>query len=126
MPPTRLFPPTSTACRSCFTLEMFSAAEEKTPKDNKIKIGSSEDGEPRYVFKLKSETRAEVMLDGEIVGRVKFYPEKKRIKVKSASNQTLYRIKTDRMRLGFGALLLEAVPARERFVLLGEMLSRNW
>lgn len=88
--------------------------------DSKMKISQSEEGEPLYVVKIK-ESKHKIMQGETLIAAVKQKEDKSGIKIKNATNETLYKIKTTEFSLSFSLLAMSTIPADQRAILLSEL-----
>jgi hypothetical protein len=94
-------------------------------KGDKVKISDNEEGEHPYVLSTKSPDRVKVLREAIALGKVQFYPQASRIKVKSLAGAELYGVDATRLESAYGVLLLEDIPLPDRYIILAELLSRE-
>ena len=90
---------------------------------DKIKISNNEKGNQSFVLSKKYDDYVKVLHDTVELGKVKFYPDK--IKVKSVGNAELYRCNTHYYSAAYGVLLMDAIPWAERYIIMAELLARE-
>lgn len=89
---------------------------------DKIKIADNEENADPCELKLGAD-KAKVVYRGKELGSAKFYVDK--VKVKDVENRMLYSAKTLSMSASYGLLLCGHIPARERYVLMAEILRAS-
>lgn len=93
-------------------------------KPDKIKISDNEEGENAFSIKPKDDGFKVKRGDTEL-GKVKFYADEGRIKVKNAAGDEVYRGKASKASAAWGVLLLTDVPEAQRYVLMAELGARG-
>lgn len=92
----------------------------------KIKISASEDGTHPFVLSLKQTDKVKVVDGAEHVLGVVRYRTGKRVIVEDAAGHERFAADTDQRSALFGVLLLDAIPARERQILMAELLAAGY
>lgn len=94
--------------------------------EEKIKISDNEENRNPWVLSSKHEHRVKILDPTENeIGAVKYYPDRSRVEVKDTSNAELFKINTDRESPAYGVLMMSPIPARERAIILAEILARE-
>jgi len=92
----------------------------------KIKISDNEENRNPFVLRLSGEDRVKILLnDSTDVGRVKFYRDRGKVKIKDPADTTLYESNTERYSAMYGVLLMPEIPAAERYIVMAELLLRQ-
>ncbi len=92
----------------------------------KIKISDNEENRNPFVLRLSGEDRVKVLRDETTdLGRVKFYRDRGKVKVKDLADQTLFESNTERYSAMYGLLLLPEIPPAERYIVMAELLLRQ-
>jgi hypothetical protein len=96
-------------------------------KDDKVKISDTEEGDGDNTFSIKTKDDGFKVKRGEDkeLGKVKFYPDDKRIKVKDAAGSEQFKASADKASAAWGVLLLSDIPEDLRFVIMAELASRG-
>ena len=90
----------------------------------KIKISDNEENKNPYELKVRDGGRVKVVGPGEKeLGNVRFNGSK--IEVENAAGQKQFEVAATSASGAYGVLLLEAIPAQERAILIAEILSRG-
>lgn len=92
--------------------------------DDKIKISDNEENANPYELKVR-ESKVDVEEDGAEIGKVNFYSDRGKMKVKDAGGVERYESNTERYSAAYGVLLMERIPETERFVIIAELLARG-
>ena len=93
---------------------------------DKIKISADEEGTHPFVLSLKQGDKVKVAGgDERPLGAVR-YRAGKRVTVEDAAGHELYTADSDQRSALFGVLLLDAIPARERQILMAELLAAGY
>lgn len=92
---------------------------------DKIKISDNEEGLNPFVLDIKSNEAVKVLRDAEEIGKVNFYRDRAKIKVKNAQEAELYDSNTDRYSAMYGVLLMDKIPEAERYIIMAELLLRG-
>jgi hypothetical protein len=91
--------------------------------DDKIKISDNEENKNPYELKLGQDG---LKVKGQVhIGKVNFYPEKPKVKVKDAWDREVFDSKTRRFSAMFGVLLLDKIPEAQRYIIMAEILLRG-
>ncbi|MEO8379218.1 MAG: hypothetical protein ABI779_06105 [Acidobacteriota bacterium] len=91
---------------------------------DKIKISDNEENKNPYELKARADQRVKVVGPGDReLGNVRFAAEK--IDVETADGKVIFSKRSAVPAGAYGVLLLEAIPARERYILVAELLSRG-
>ena len=59
------------------------------------------------------------------IGKVNFYPDRQRIKVKDASDAERFDSNTSTYSALYGVILMDTIPETQRYIIMAELLSRN-
>lgn len=90
---------------------------------DKIKISNNEENKDPYELKSRGGNRMKVVAPGDReLGNVRYAAEK--IDVENASGQVIFSKRSAAPSGAYGVLLLDAIPARERYILVAELLAR--
>lgn len=92
--------------------------------DDKIKISDNEENENPYELKMRDD-EVKVEENGSEIGKVKFYSDRAKVKVKDASDKELYESNTDKRSTMYGLLLMTRIPETERYIIMAELLARG-
>jgi len=91
---------------------------------DKIKISDNEENKNPYELKARADQRVKVLAPGDReLGNVRFAAEK--IDVETADGKVLFSKRSAAPAGGYGVLLLDAIPARERYILVAELVTRG-
>jgi hypothetical protein len=91
---------------------------------DKIKISDNEENKNPYELKARADSRTKVLAPGDReLGNVRYAAEK--IDVETAAGTVIFSKRSAAPSGAYGVLLLDAIPARERYILLAELLSRG-
>jgi len=92
----------------------------------KIKVSDNDENRNAWALKTKYDDKVKVVdaSDAE-VGEVRFYRDRQKVKVKDASGTELFESNTTRYSAAFGVLLMRAVPAGQREIIMAEILARG-
>ena len=93
-------------------------------KDDKVKIADNEELVNAYSIKTRDDG-FKVKLGETELGKVKFYPDDKRIKVKDAGGNAVFKASADKASAMWGVLLLKDIPEAQRFVIMAELGARG-
>ncbi|MCI0489061.1 MAG: hypothetical protein L0229_20915 [Blastocatellia bacterium] len=93
--------------------------------EDKIKISDNEEGLNPFVLDIKSDDRIKVLRDAEEIGKVNFYRDRAKVKVKDARDAELFDSNTDRYSAMYGVLLMDRIPETERYIIMAEILHRG-
>ncbi|HEX8072309.1 MAG TPA: hypothetical protein VF546_20355 [Pyrinomonadaceae bacterium] len=96
----------------------------KTAAD-KIKISDNEENQNPYELVRKEDDRVKIKRNEAELGEVKFYRDRQKVKVKDAAERELFDANTDNYSAAYGVLLLEQIPAQERYIIMAELLARK-
>lgn len=91
-------------------------------KDDKVKLSDNEEGLLPYQLKYRGD-KVKIYDDETEIGAVKFYDDKS--KVKDAANTERFAIKPVTRSGAYGVLIMERIPATERYILTAELLVRG-
>lgn len=91
-------------------------------KEGKVDVLRQEEGNADFTFKFKGE-KVKVRTGEKTLGKVKLYPEEKKIKIKDAAENTRFKINAETLSAGYGALLLDDVSPEEQLVMVAEIMS---
>ncbi|PWT91897.1 MAG: hypothetical protein C5B54_04470 [Acidobacteria bacterium] len=92
--------------------------------DDKIKISDNEENNNPYELKPKGDDRVKVEKNNSELGEVKFYKDRQKVKVK-VNEAEKYESNTDLYSSAYGVLVIDAIPERERNILIAELLMRK-
>jgi len=92
--------------------------------DNKIKVSNNEDGNDAYVVKSRP-AGFKVKRNDDELGKVNFYGDKKKIKVKGASGDALFKANADKSSALWAVLLMTDIPEAERYIVMAELGARG-
>ncbi len=92
---------------------------------DKIKISDNEEGANPFVLETKTPDRVKVLRDTTEIGKVNFYRDRGKVKVKNTSEAELYDINTDRYSSLYGVMLMDKIPEMERYIIMAEILTRG-
>jgi hypothetical protein len=91
---------------------------------DKIKISDNEENQNPYELKVREGGRVKVVGPGEKeLGNVRFAGTK--IEVENAAGVKQFEVSATAASGAYGVLLLEAIPAQERAILIAEILARG-
>ena len=93
-------------------------------KADKVKISDNEEGDNAYAIKKKDDG-FNVALGDRKLGKVKFYPDDDRIKVKDADGNAVFKASAGKASGAWGVLLLKDIPEAQRFIIMAELASRG-
>jgi hypothetical protein len=96
----------------------------KTAAD-KIKISDNEENLNPFELVRKEDDRVKIKRNETELGEVKFYRDRQKVKVKDAGERELFDANTDNYSAAYGVLLLEQIPAQERYIIMAELLARK-
>lgn len=91
---------------------------------DKIKISDNEENENPFELKMRDGNRVKVVAPGDReLGNVRF--EGTKIDVENAGGTVVFTKDGAKPGGAYGVLLLDAIPAHERYILVAELLSRG-
>jgi len=91
---------------------------------DKIKISDNEENKNPYELKLKEPNRVKVFAPGDReLGNVRFGSNQ--IEVENAGGRVIFTKDAAKATGAYGVLLMDSIPARERYILVAEILSRG-
>lgn len=91
---------------------------------DKVKISDNEENRNPYELKARADHRVKVLAPGgRELGNVRYAAEK--IDVETADGKVIFSKRSPAPAGAYGVLLLEDIPARERYILVAELLSRG-
>jgi hypothetical protein len=93
--------------------------------DDKIKISDNEEGNNAYVVESKSAGRTKVFQNTQEIGKVNFYPDRGKVKVKNATENELFESNTSRHSAMYAILLMDRMAESERYIIMAELLARG-
>ncbi|HET6148925.1 MAG TPA: hypothetical protein VFH68_15415 [Polyangia bacterium] len=93
---------------------------------DKIKISADEEGTHPFVLSLKQDDKVKVTGGDERALGAVHYRAGKRISVEDAAGHEVYAADGDQRSALFGVLLLDAIPGRERQILMAEILAAGF
>lgn len=91
---------------------------------DKIKISDNEGNDRPFELKVKEPNRVKVVapVDREI-GHVRYVQDQ--IEVENAAGRVIYGTRSPKFSGAYGVLVCDAIPMRERYILVAELLSRD-
>lgn len=90
----------------------------------KIKISDNEQNDHPFELKVKDPNRVKVVAPGDReLGNVRFAPNQ--IEVENAGGHVIFTTDATKPAGAYGVLLCDAIPERERYILVAELLSRG-
>jgi hypothetical protein len=93
--------------------------------EGKIKISNNEQNENPFILETKPDGHIVVFRDQVKIGEVKFYPDRGKVKIKDQSELELYECNSSLHSALYGILLMNSIPASERYILMAELMLRN-
>jgi len=91
-------------------------------RPDKIKVSDNEENLHALVIKVRNDDSAKVFDDQLELGKVRYYPDKGRLKVKNAIGTEEYWAKADKFSAAYGVLLMDRMDESARYVILAEIL----
>jgi hypothetical protein len=91
---------------------------------DKIKISDNEENTNAFEIKKKDDG-AKVEQNETPIGKIKFNPVSKKVKIKDAADKELFESRTDSQSIAYGVLLLDKIPETQRFIIISELIARN-
>ena len=88
----------------------------------KTKISNNEENRNPFVLKTDDDRVKIFRNESTDIGRVKFYFDRGKIKVKDLQGNELFASNTDRYSAAFGLLMADEIPPAERYILMAELL----
>lgn len=92
-----------------------------TLKEGKINLYRTEDGETDFSLKFK-DGRVKVKSGEETIGKVAFYSDKEKIKVKDTAGNTRFKINAQALSASYGILLIDVIPPEVQLIIAVEIL----
>jgi hypothetical protein len=92
--------------------------------DDKIKISNNEEMTNPFALKAGEQDRVKVLREETEIGKVKFYRDRGKVKVDKLDETTLFESNTNTFAAFYGVLLMDEIPARERYIIMAELLAR--
>ncbi|MGD1843277.1 MAG: hypothetical protein ACFB0B_20645 [Thermonemataceae bacterium] len=89
---------------------------------SKIKISNNEEGENPFELKQNDEGKIKVKYQGKELGSVQLSEGK--VKIKKAEEEA-FTIATDQNSYAFALMVIDEIPAEEKYVLMAELLARG-
>jgi hypothetical protein len=96
----------------------------KTNPD-KVKISNNEENTNPFELEWKGQDRVKVTLGQTELGKMKFYGDRQKVKVKDANERELFESNTNHASAAYGVLLLQTIPKTERYIIMAELLARG-
>lgn len=93
---------------------------------DKIKMSASEDNALPEELRRKGPDKWALERDDQAYGKVKYYPKKRRTKVKDAQGNTRYQIDNENFSPMAGVLLIPGLQREEAYILMAEIWLRRW
>ena len=92
---------------------------------DKIKVSDNEENRNPFVLKVDDD-RVKILRDeANDIGRVKFYSDRGKVKVKDLQGNELFESNTEQYSAAFGLLMMPEIEAAERYIVMAELLLRN-
>jgi len=91
--------------------------------DDKVKISDNEENLNPYTLRPREDDRVKVKLDPDDIGQINFYRDESRIKVKDATDAERFASHTDRYSAAYGVLLMDNIPAQEKYIIMAELMA---
>jgi hypothetical protein len=91
--------------------------------DDKIKISDNEEMQNPWELKQNDTEKIKVKKNDTELGKLKFDASKKEIEASEGSNG--YLIKTDKLSLAYGVLLIDDIPGRDKFIIMTEIIGKG-
>ncbi len=91
---------------------------------DKIKVSNNEDGNNAYVVKSRPDG-FKVKRNEDELGKVNFYGDKKKIKVKGATGDALFKANADESSALWAVLLMTDIADAERYIIMAELGARE-
>lgn len=93
-------------------------------KPQKIQVSNNEEGNNPFVVKFKSAEKAKVFdNNSKQIGKVKFYSDKGKLKVKDSSGNELFSCKASKLHPSAGILMFNSIPFEQRAAIITELLK---
>jgi hypothetical protein len=93
--------------------------------DDKIKISNNEEMTSPFALKPGEQDRVKVLREETEIGKVKFYRDRGKVKVDKPDETTLFESNTNAFSAFYGVLLMNEIPAMERYIIMAELLARG-
>lgn len=91
---------------------------------DKIRISDNEQNDNPFELKVKDANRVKVFAPGDReLGNVRYAPNQ--IEVEHTSGRVIFTTDSPKPSGAYGVLLCDAIPERERYILVAELLSRG-
>jgi hypothetical protein len=91
---------------------------------DKIKISDNEENQNPYELKMRDDD-VKVEENQTELGKVNFYSDRAKVKVKDASGKEMFESNTDQRSVAYGVLLMSRIPDTERYIIMAELLARG-
>jgi hypothetical protein len=91
---------------------------------DKIKISDNEENQNPYELKMRDDD-VKVEENQTELGKVNFYSDRAKVKVKDAGGAELFESNTDQRSVAYGVLLMSRIPDTERYIIMAELLARG-
>ncbi len=95
-------------------------------KGDKIKISPRDDNILADVLKRKGAAKWALQRDGQTYAKLKYYPDKRKIKAKDEQNKTRFQIKNTGFSPALGVLLIPGIQPEEAYIIMAEIWVRGW
>jgi hypothetical protein len=92
---------------------------------DKIKISNNEENTNPFVLAIKDNDRVKILQNETLLGEVKFYRDRQKVKVKDTNEKELYESNTDRYSAMYGVMMMQQIPDAERYIIMAELLLRK-
>jgi hypothetical protein len=93
--------------------------------DDKIKISNNEEMTSPFALKAGEQDRVKVLREETEIGKVKFYRDRGKVKVDKPDETTLFESNTNTFSGFYGVILMNEIPAMERYIIMAELLARG-
>lgn len=91
----------------------------------KVKISDNPQGDNPFVLQEKEGGRVKLIHGGLELGKVKYYSDTGKVKVKDLDGTELYVSKSGHPSVAYGVLLLPGATPAQRYILMAEILARG-
>jgi hypothetical protein len=91
--------------------------------DDKIKISDNEEMQNPWELKQNDNEKIKVKKNDTELGKLKFDASKKEIEASAGSGG--YLIKTDKLSLAYGVLLIDDISGRDKFIIMTEIIGKD-
>lgn len=92
----------------------------------KVKISDNEQNDNPFELKMREGDRLKVVAPGDKeLGNVRFDRAKTKTEIENASGATQFVVEGSRPSRAYGVLVLDAIPAVQRYIIAAEILARG-